>query len=310
MALPWHHLDAPRSLRSTLRPQRAGGRGDPTTRIGAHEFVQATLTPDGPGTLRLRWRRDPAPPAEAGLEVDAWGPGAGWLVDRVPALVGDHDAPVQFADGHPAVRRALEITRTSRIGASGNLYHLLLPTVLAQRITAGEAMRQWARLCYRLGDPAPGPPDVVAGLKLPPAPETLVRRPAWWFHPLGIEAKRARTLGEVARHAHSSWRWATDGGDVAAAKLALIPGVGPWTAGSVLGPALGDPDAVAVGDYHFPHAVAWALAGEPRADDDRMLELLEPYRGQRGRVLAALLRVHGGAPAFGPRQRIVPISRL
>ena len=78
----------------------------------------------------------------------------------------------------------------------------------------------------------------------------------------------------------------------------------------MLGPALGDPDAVPVGDYHFPHAIAWALAGEARADDDRMLELLEPYRGQRGRVLAAVLGTAGGAPAFGPRRRVVPIARL
>ena len=69
-------------------------------------------------------------------------------------------------------------------------------------------------------------------------------------------------------------------------KLALLPGVGPWTVGSVLGPALGDPDAVPVGDFHFPNIVAWNLAGEARGDDQRMLELLEPFRGQRGRVPA------------------------
>ena len=49
--------------------------------------------------------------------------------------------------------------------------------------------------------------------------------------------------------------------------------------------ALGDPDAVSVGDFHMPHAVAWFLAGEPRATDERMLDLLEPYRGQRARAM-------------------------
>ena len=72
---------------------------------------------------------------------------------------------------------------------------------------------------------------------------------------------------------------------------------------------LGDPDAVPVGDYHHPNTVAWALAGEPRADDDRMLELLEPYRGQRGRVLWALTSAAGPAPKYGPRQRILPMAR-
>ena len=37
-----------------------------------------------------------------------------------------------------------------------------------------------------------------------------------------------------------------------------------------------------------PNLVAWNLAGEPRADDARMLALLEPFRGQRGRVLRLL----------------------
>jgi 3-methyladenine DNA glycosylase/8-oxoguanine DNA glycosylase len=56
--------------------------------------------------------------------------------------------------------------------------------------------------------------------------------------------------------------------------------------------ALGDPDAVSVGDYHLPSLVCWALADEPRGTDERMLELLEPYRGQRARV--ALLIEHSG----------------
>ena len=41
--------------------------------------------------------------------------------------------------------------------------------------------------------------------------------------------------------------------------------------------------------------VAWALAGEPRGTDERMLELLEPYAGHRGRVLR-LLVMSGLAP--------------
>jgi 3-methyladenine DNA glycosylase/8-oxoguanine DNA glycosylase len=92
--------------------------------------------------------------------------------------------------------------------------------------------------------------------------------------------------------------------------LCLLPGVGPWTVGSVLGPALGDPDAVPVGDFHYPHIVAWNLAGEARATDERMLELLEPYHGQRGRVLRALVSRGQAAPAFGPRRRTLAIQHL
>jgi hypothetical protein len=50
--------------------------------------------------------------------------------------------------------------------------------------------------------------------------------------------------------------------------------------------------------------VAWALAGEPRADDRRMLELLEPFRGHRGRVCHLLMTAGIGAPRYGPRAPI------
>jgi hypothetical protein len=58
---------------------------------------------------------------------------------------------------------------------------------------------------------------------------------------------------------------------------------------------------VPLGDYHIPNAVTWALAGEPRGDDARMLELLEPYTGQRGRVIRLLMSGGRGAPRYGPK---------
>jgi hypothetical protein len=74
--------------------------------------------------------------------------------------------------------------------------------------------------------------------------------------------------------------------------------------------AFGDADAVSVGDDHVPNIVAWALAGEPRGSDERMLELLEPYRPHRGRV-QRLLEVSGiRAPAFGPRMGPRAIDRI
>ncbi|HEX4984368.1 MAG TPA: hypothetical protein VFV63_21875 [Ilumatobacteraceae bacterium] len=292
-----------RSMQLTLSPYRYGST-DPTTWLAPHEFVRATLTPDGPGTLRITW-----PGGDDSLDAlgaEAWGDGAEWLLGRVGAYTGADDVAVELPDLHPAVTRAAHDHPGLRLGASGSLYHELLPTIIAQRITSGEALRQWRRLCLELGAPAPGP---FARLRLPPTPETLARRPSWWFHPLGIEVKRARAITEVASHAHRLWEWAAAGAGVVAARLALIRGVGPWTIGSVLGPALGDPDAVAVGDYHLADMVAWSLAGEPRATDDRMLELLEPFRGQRGRVIR-LIGVSGTrVPAFGPRKRILPMHR-
>lgn len=307
----WRTVDAPRSLRRTLAAYRIGS-ADPTARLEPGRFRRATFTPDGPGTLQLTWRADPAPVDEDGLDASAWGPGADWLLARVDAITGRNDVVVEIGDPDDVDRpvvAALAASRTIRLGASGTLYHELLPTIIGQRITGGEALRQWHRLVGELGEQAPGPSELVGDLRLPPAPETLYRRPTWWFHPLGIEHKRALALTEVARHPRKLFEWADLSPDAAAAKMALIPGVGPWTIGTVRGTAMGDPDAVVVGDYHFANIVAWALAGEARADDDRMLQLLAPYRGQRGRVMHAVVRSTGSAPKFGPRQRILPMSK-
>jgi 3-methyladenine DNA glycosylase/8-oxoguanine DNA glycosylase len=286
-------------VRSTLAVYRFG-RMDATTRLEPDGFWRATLTPDGPATMHL-WR------AGGGLDARAWGPGREWLLARAGAMCGDGDAGAAFGDdAHPAVRAAARDHQGLRLGRSEDLYHELLPVVIAQRITAVQAIGQWRRLCLALGAAAPGPRD---DLRLPPEPAVLAGRPAWWFHPMGIEAKRANALRTVAKHAARLADWSLLPPGEAAAKLALLPGIGPWTIGSALGPALGDPDAVPVGDYHIPNMVAFALAGEPRATDARMLELLAPYAGQRGRVIRLLAAAGHGAPAFGPRRRILPMQR-
>jgi 3-methyladenine DNA glycosylase/8-oxoguanine DNA glycosylase len=288
-------------IRTNLGWYRHGG-GDPTTKLGPHEMLRAMFTPDGPATVRLTW-------GSGRLDVAAWGPGGVWAATSAIAMTAVGKVLDHPKGPHPLVRDAARRHSTLAAGASGDLYHALLPTIIEQRITAGEAVRQWMRLVYRLGEPAPGPFD---GLLLPPRPERLASTPTWWFHPLGIEAKRARPLIEVARvAAHSSrlWDWALLPPDQVAAKLDLIRGVGPWTIGIVLGPVCGDDDAVAIGDYHFPHVVAWNLAGEPRGDDSRMVELLEPYRPQRGRVIRLLGLAGRRPPAFGPKRRILPMYR-
>ncbi len=93
-------------------------------------------------------------------------------------------------------------------------------------------------------------------------------------------------------------------------RLTALPGVGVWSAAEVAGRAFGDPDAVPIGDFHVPHIVSWALAGEPRADDARMLELLEPYRGQRGRVIRLLEAGGMHPPRFGPRMPLRSIAAI
>jgi 3-methyladenine DNA glycosylase/8-oxoguanine DNA glycosylase len=275
------------------------GRHDPTTQLAPSRFARAMWTPDGPGTVVATW-------SSGRLAVRAWGAGAERAAVAVRAMAALDGRAAPLPAVHPLVTEAARRHGGLWAGASGDLYHALLPTVIEQRITSLEAKRQWRRLCTELGEPAPGP---ALGLTLPPRPEVVASRPPWWFHPLGIETKRARALIAVARAADHLWDWASRSPTEVAALLARLGGVGPWTIGSVLGPACGDEDAVAIGDYHLPNLVAWNLAGEPRADDARMLALLEPYRGQRGRVIRLLGLFGRRAPAFGPRRRILPLHR-
>jgi 3-methyladenine DNA glycosylase/8-oxoguanine DNA glycosylase len=129
----------------------------------------------------------------------------------------------------------------------------------------------------------------------------LAALPYWAYHPLGLERRRADVIRRVASRASWLEAAAALSPSDAMARLRSLDGVGPWTMAETLRTASGDPDAVSVGDYHLPSLVGWALAGERRADDARMLQLLEPYAGQRARV-ARLLELSGlRTPRRGPR---------
>jgi 3-methyladenine DNA glycosylase/8-oxoguanine DNA glycosylase len=278
-------------LAGTLR-QLAFSRWDPCGGFVDGAFWWAVRTPDGPATLSLR--RD-----GAHLVATGYGPGAGWVVDRADAVAGLRDDLTGFpeaAAGHPVVADLARTYRGLRLPATGLVFLRLLRAVCEQKVTGKEAYRSYAAIVRRFGQPAPGPVD---RLRLPPDPAVLAATPYWAFHPLGMEQRRADALCRAAAVADRLER-CRDAAE-ATARLTTIPGIGPWTAAEVVRTAYGDPDAVSVGDYHIPNTVAWALAGEPRGDDARMLELLEPFRGHRGRVCTLLETAGIAAPRYGPR---------
>jgi 3-methyladenine DNA glycosylase/8-oxoguanine DNA glycosylase len=274
----------------TLR-QLTFSRWDPCARFVDGAFWWAVRTPDGPATLCLRREGDE-------LAATGYGPGAGWVVDRADAVAGLRDDVSGFAEvaaAHPVVAELARTYRGLRMPATGRVFARLLRAVCEQKVTGKEAYRAYAAIVRRFGEPAPGP----VRLRLPPAAEVLAATPYWAFHPLGLEQRRADTLCRAAAVADRLERCAD--ADEATARLTAVAGIGPWTAAEVVRTAYGDPDVVSVGDYHIPHTVAWALAGEPRGDDARMLELLEPFRGHRGRVCVLLETAGIAAPRFGPR---------
>ena len=258
---------------------------------------RATHTPDGPATLHVR-----SVPGGS-LVASAWGPGGAWAVEHVPDLVGDNDDVDDFRPARGTVVGDLAWRLPGlRVPRTRAVFEILVAAILEQKVIGKEARRSYAALVRRYGTVAPGPVGVVpAGLRLLPLPSVVAARPSFAFHPLGVERKRSDTLRLAAAHAERLEACSDLPMDDAHARLRSLPGIGAWTAAEVAIVALGDSDAVSVGDYHLPNLVSWALAGEPRGDDDRMLELLEPYRGHRGRVVRLLERTVRHAPRYGPR---------
>jgi 3-methyladenine DNA glycosylase/8-oxoguanine DNA glycosylase len=273
---------------------------DPCGRFDGSEFWLAARTPDGPATLRLT--RD-----GAGLTATTWGAGREWLAEHADAIAGLRDDLSEFAAlaaAHPLIARLARTFQGVRLPATHRLFPRLLRAILEQKVTGKEAFRAYRMIARKFGEPAPGP----AELMLPPDPAAIAATPYWVFHPFGVEQRRTQALQRVALIADRLEK-CTDAED-ATRRMVAVPGIGPWTAAEVVRVTFGDPDAVSVGDFHIPNTVAWALAGEARGTDERMLELLEPFRGHRGRVCDLLAHGGIGAPKFGPRMPIRSFARF
>ncbi len=273
---------------------------DPCARFVDGGFFWATRTPDGPAVLQLC--RD-----GTDLAATGHGPGAAWVVDRADAIAGlrdDLDGFASLAAQHPLVAELARHHRGVRLPATGRVFHRLLVAILEQKVTGIEAHRAYRAIARHFGEPAPGPVPLL----LPPDPAAVAGTAYWVFHPFGVEQRRSQTLLRAACEAVRLERCADSA--EATRRLTSIPGIGPWTAAEVVRTAYGDADAVSVGDFHIPNTVAWALAGEPRGTDARMLELLEPFRGHRGRVCDLLAAGGIMAPKFGPRMPIRSFARF
>jgi 3-methyladenine DNA glycosylase/8-oxoguanine DNA glycosylase len=282
-------VEGPLDLVRTLAPLSQGGTD---VRLTKGEAWRAWSTSDGPVTLRLRVM------AVGIVRAEAWGAGADHAVACAPALLGTCAVAAGFAPADSVVRDLLRRMPGVRIPRTGNVVAALVPAIIAQKVVGLDARRSWGALVRRLGTRAPGP---LAALRVPPPAPVLATTPSWVFHQAGIERHRAATIRRVASVAARLEEAATLPRDHAYERLRAVPGVGPWTAAEVALVAFGDEDAVSVGDYHLPHLVSWMLAGEARGTDERMLELLEPYRPHRARAVRLLELSGHTAPRRGPR---------
>jgi 3-methyladenine DNA glycosylase/8-oxoguanine DNA glycosylase len=290
-------MPGPLDTAATFRLHRHGP-GDPTIKIGPRELWRATGTPEGAATLHLDIH-------DREVTARAWGPGAAWVMARAGLIAGLDDVS-NLKTEHPRLSELQHQLVGLRIGATHRVMEALVPAILEQKVTSYEAHRSFNQMVYALGEPAPGPMK----LRVAPDPSVLASQPYWVFHRFGIERKRADVIRAVSARAERLEECVDLSPEEAMARLRLFAGVGAWTAAEVTARAMGDVDAVSVGDFHLPHLVAWVLAGEMRATDERMLELLEPYRGERGRVIRLIECGAGRRPRRAPRQRIRTIQTI
>ncbi|MGK5530164.1 DNA-3-methyladenine glycosylase family protein [Streptomyces sp. URMC 129] len=295
----------PYDLRRSLIVLRRGPY-DPAFRTGRDGAIwRATRTPEGPATLRV------ARGAAGTVDATAWGPGADWVLDGLPALLGADDEPEAFVPHHRLVAEALRRHGGLRLIRTGLVLESLIPSILEQRVTTEDAYRAWRRLLRWYGEPAPGPGGAELRMWVMPEPRVFARVPSWDWHRAGVDGKRSAAVLRAVRLARRMEEAAGMELPDAMARLQAVPGIGPWTAAETLQRVLGAPDAITVGDLHLPGVIGYALGGGERgADDARMLELLAPYAGQRHRAARLILLTGVAPPRRAPRQRHANIARL
>ncbi|MGH8889987.1 MAG: DNA-3-methyladenine glycosylase family protein [Acidothermaceae bacterium] len=290
-------------LHLTLAPHMRG-RYDLCHRVdsqGAH--WRTWRTPDGPVTLRLCADR-----AAGEIDVQAWGSGSAWALDGIPALLGSDDdwSALTFTNRllHETRRRCIGM----RLSRSNCVVEALVPAVIEQLVNGVEARRTWNGLLARFGEVAPGP--IPFDLRVFPDGATLRQISTWEWHRLGLDGRRRQTVIGVAQVVSRIDQFRSLDIETSARRLASLPGIGEWTVAETLQRSHGSADLVSVGDYHVPNMVGYLFAGRPRSTDDEMLELLEPYRPHRQRVVRLVEATGVGAPRYGPRIAVRDYRRM
>jgi 3-methyladenine DNA glycosylase/8-oxoguanine DNA glycosylase len=285
------------------------GRGARVASRPRHGVARRAL-PGSAAALIGEARRD-----GAGAIVEVWGPAATPDSEAETALAitaawaGLCDDAAGFAEAcaaSPVTRRLYHEIGDVVLGRLPSVGEALGRAVIAQLVQGVEAARSTAQLVARAGTPAPD------GLRCWPAPAQVRAQPPHALRRCGISLAGAKALHAAAIEDPRLQRAVRAGWEDLEARLCALPGVGPWTAAETR-LALGDPDAVSVGDYHLASVVGTALTGEQRRreewTDAEMLALLEPFAGQRGRVVR--LCELAAARRLVPRpRRIAPRARL
>lgn len=283
------------NIAETLRWQLLGQR-DPTGRREEGRFTKAFRTAKHQARIDVTRAQAEEPTLEVTLRCHA--SDVDTLRAMVPGILGLEDTSHAHFEPEPKVFRDARLrAQHVRLVRVPWLYELLAGIVLQQRVAYVDAVRSHHWLVREFGERFGDDESLL----LFPSPQTLMRLPPEAFREAGVDRERADRLRHVGRTAHHLHKLHALSYGNARALLSKIPGLGPWTIEMLLGGGLGDPDALPLGDYWLPHTVAYALAGEPRATDARMIALMEPLRPHRYRALLWLMLAGAKPVRYGPK---------
>lgn len=219
------------------------------------------------------------------VHARAWGAGAEELIAQLPRMLGADDDLTGFDPSHPLLADAARRFPGLRMPRTERVLEALVPAILEQKVTGKEARGEWSWLVRRFGEPAPGPTPVP--MWVVPDVASWLRIPSWEWHRSGTDPARSATIMRAMKVMGRLEQCAELDHAAAQRRLMAVPGIGLWTAAEVAQRALGDPDAVSVGDYHLAGFVGWSLIGR-KVNDAGMLELLQPWAGHRYRAIRLL----------------------
>lgn len=240
---------------------------------GGPAIVQVGL-PDGDALPVVLLLADPADEAEALRRVR-----------RAFDLELDPAAMTGVLAADPAIRPLVEAVPGRRVPGTLDAAAMLLRAVIGQQVSTAAARTHTARLVEAYGRSVQDPEGGLT--RLFPTPEALIADPSALDQHLRMPATRRRTLASTAMAlAGDAVDLALPPAEVRTALLAL-PGIGPWTADTVLMRALGESDAFLPGDLGVVQAAARLGLPEKPRELDLHSRRWSPYRAHAVQYLWA-----------------------
>lgn len=259
---------SPGFLRDFLASQAVPGCDDLAG--GAHR--RPVVVDDAVRTVTVRWNRL----TPAGLPVRV-GPGAANalepVLDRVRRWLGEGTeslAADRALAADPALAADVRAWPLIRLPGSPDGFETAVLTVLGQQVSLAAARTFAGRLVRHHGTPLAG-----GATAFPPAHRIAGTDPAELQRDVGVTTRRAATLHALAVAVRDGLaldappgRAGAPAGEDAALlreRLLALPGIGPWTAGSISLRVLGDPDVFLPQDLVLRRALGAAGAASAAA---------------------------------------------